>query len=87
MPSHALTRPPGFTALQRETSGKKYYEFEFTAKTPRFTRHSLAVVTVNDGERGGDRGWSGRRAREGVGRGMGQNAGLEGPYMRGEGWF
>lgn len=35
---------------QRETNGQKYYEFEFTAKTPRYTRHSLAVVTVSGGE-------------------------------------
>lgn len=37
-------------ASERETNGKKYYEFEFTAKSPRYTRHSLAVVTVNDGK-------------------------------------
>jgi len=38
-------RPP-----QRETKGKTYYEFEFTAKAPRYTRHSVAVVTANDGK-------------------------------------
>lgn len=36
--------------LQRDTNGKTYYEFEYTAKTSRYTRHSLAVVTANDGE-------------------------------------
>ncbi|GBF98614.1 hypothetical protein Rsub_10803 [Raphidocelis subcapitata] len=34
---------------ERETKGKMYYEFEFTAKTPRYTRHSVAVVTANKG--------------------------------------
>eukprot|EP00878_Enallax_costatus_P001904 GHUV01002065.1.p1 GENE.GHUV01002065.1~~GHUV01002065.1.p1 ORF type:complete len:227 (+),score=64.38 GHUV01002065.1:202-882(+) len=35
---------------KRETNGKTYYEFEYTAKTPRYTRHSVAVVTANDGK-------------------------------------
>lgn len=35
---------------QRELNGHNYYEFEYTAKNPRFTRHSLAVVVANDGE-------------------------------------
>jgi hypothetical protein len=36
--------------LQRELNGHNYFEFEYTAKTPRYTRHSLAVVVANDGE-------------------------------------
>lgn len=36
--------------MQRDLKGRNYYEFEFTAKTHRFTRHTLAVVAVNDGE-------------------------------------
>lgn len=35
--------------LQRELNGHKYFEFEYTAKTQRYTRHSLAVVVANDG--------------------------------------
>lgn len=44
-PPHPQTALP----LQRETKGKVYYEFEFTAKTQRYTRHSLAVVTADKG--------------------------------------
>jgi hypothetical protein len=36
--------------LQRELNGHNYFEFEYTAKTSRYTRHSLAVVVANDGE-------------------------------------
>lgn len=36
--------------LQRDLNGKTYYEFEYTAKNNRYTRHSLAVVVANDGE-------------------------------------
>jgi hypothetical protein len=36
--------------VQRELNGHNYYEFEYTAKNPRYTRHSLAVVVANDGE-------------------------------------
>ena len=35
---------------QRDANGHAYYEFEYTAKNNRYTRHSLAVVVVNDGE-------------------------------------
>eukprot|EP00877_Chromochloris_zofingiensis_P012266 jgi/Chrzof1/7293/Cz02g18040.t1_PSBPL[v5.2] len=35
---------------KRDLKGRNYYEFEFTAKTHRFTRHTLAVVAVNDGK-------------------------------------
>ncbi|KAF8068441.1 PU1 [Scenedesmus sp. PABB004] len=34
----------------REAGGHNYFEFEYTAKTPRYTRHSLAVVVANDGK-------------------------------------
>jgi len=36
--------------LQRDLNGHSYYEFEYTAKNSRYTRHSLAVVVVNDGK-------------------------------------
>ena len=35
---------------EREAKGHKYYEFEFEAKGPRFTRHQLAAVVVSDGK-------------------------------------
>lgn len=38
---------------QRDANGHAYYEFEYTAKNSRYTRHSLAVVVVNDGELSG----------------------------------
>lgn len=31
---------------KRELNGRNYYEFEFTAATPRYTRHQLAVVAA-----------------------------------------
>ncbi|KAF6259581.1 hypothetical protein COO60DRAFT_995588 [Scenedesmus sp. NREL 46B-D3] len=56
--SAALSLSPGLCAdlancclLQRELNGHNYFEFEYTAKTPRYTRHSLAVVVANDGKR------------------------------------
>jgi hypothetical protein len=36
---------------QRELNGHNYYEFEYTAKNPRYTRHSVAVVVANDGKK------------------------------------
>lgn len=35
---------------ERETKGRTYYEFEFTAKSPRYTRHSVAVVIADKGK-------------------------------------
>ncbi|GFH12203.1 chloroplast oxygen-evolving complex/thylakoid lumenal 25.6kDa protein, partial [Haematococcus lacustris] len=35
---------------KRELNGRNYYEFEFTAATPRYTRHQLAVVAAANGE-------------------------------------
>jgi hypothetical protein len=43
------TTPPPLRTSQRETKGKTYYEFEFTAKNSRYTRHSVAVVTADRG--------------------------------------
>jgi hypothetical protein len=43
------TQPP-LPPVQRETKGRTYYEFEFTAKNPRYTRHSVAVVTADAGK-------------------------------------
>ncbi len=37
---------------QRELNGRNYYEFEFTASNPRYTRHQLAVVAAANGEPG-----------------------------------
>ncbi|GIL70032.1 hypothetical protein Vretifemale_880 [Volvox reticuliferus] len=34
---------------QRELKGHNYYEIEFTATNPRYTRHQLAVVACNNG--------------------------------------
>lgn len=34
----------------RETDGRKYYDFEFTASTPRYTRHACVSVTVGNGK-------------------------------------
>ncbi|GLC43856.1 Oxygen-evolving enhancer protein 2-3 [Pleodorina starrii] len=34
---------------QRELKGHNYYEIEFTAANPRYTRHQLAVVACNNG--------------------------------------
>lgn len=52
--TEVLTPPGQEVAIvatnQRETNGHTYYEFEYTAKTPRYTRHSLAVVVANDGK-------------------------------------
>lgn len=42
---HTHTNP----RRQRDLNGHAYYEFEYTAKNPRYTRHSVAVVVVNDG--------------------------------------
>jgi hypothetical protein len=44
-------RPP--LAPRGRHAGHTYFEFEYTAKTPRYTRHSLAVVVVNDGAAAG----------------------------------
>lgn len=52
--TEVLTAPGNEVAVvstnKRETNGHEYFEFEYTAKNPRYTRHSLAVVTVNDGK-------------------------------------
>lgn len=40
---------PSHSRPQRETKGQTYYEFEFTAKNSRYTRHSVAVVTAYKG--------------------------------------
>lgn len=44
----APARP--FSAQRDDSKGHVYYEFEFTAKTPRYTRHSVAVVSVDNGK-------------------------------------
>ncbi len=38
--------------LQRMQDGRRYYDFEFTAKTRNYTRRALASVTVGNGEAG-----------------------------------
>ncbi|EFN56417.1 hypothetical protein CHLNCDRAFT_13502, partial [Chlorella variabilis] len=49
-----LTAPNQEIALinvgERTTNGRKYYDFEFTAKSRGFTRHALASVTVGNGK-------------------------------------
>uniref|UniRef100_A0A061S642 Photosystem II oxygen-evolving enhancer protein 2 n=1 Tax=Tetraselmis sp. GSL018 TaxID=582737 RepID=A0A061S642_9CHLO len=37
-------------AKEEEYEGNTYYKMEFTVKAPNFTRHALAVVTVNNGK-------------------------------------
>jgi hypothetical protein len=36
--------------LQRDLNGRTYYEFEFTAANPGYTRHQLAVVVAANSE-------------------------------------
>lgn len=38
--------------------GRRYYDFEFTAKSKNYTRHALASVTVGNGALDGD-SWRG----------------------------
>lgn len=38
--------------LQRELKGHSYYEIEFTASNPKYTRHQLAVVACANGAAG-----------------------------------
>lgn len=40
-------------ASQRDLNGRNYYELEFIAKTPRYTRHQVAVVACANGGCGG----------------------------------
>lgn len=47
---HSLPAVAALLVLQRDLNGHTYYEFEYTAKNNRYTRHSLAVVVANDGE-------------------------------------
>uniref|UniRef100_A0A7S3QZR2 PsbP C-terminal domain-containing protein n=1 Tax=Dunaliella tertiolecta TaxID=3047 RepID=A0A7S3QZR2_DUNTE len=47
--------PPGqevnvLSSEARDLNNRNYFEFEFTAKNPRYTRHSLAVVAVANGK-------------------------------------
>lgn len=37
-------------AAERVQEGRTYYDFEFTAKNPRYIRHALASVTVGNGQ-------------------------------------
>ncbi|KAF5839511.1 chloroplast oxygen-evolving complex/thylakoid lumenal 25.6kDa protein [Dunaliella salina] len=47
--------PPGqevniLSSEARDLNNRNYFEFEFTAKNPRYTRHALAVVAVANGK-------------------------------------
>eukprot|EP00466_Bigelowiella_natans_P020138 jgi/Bigna1/92237/estExt_fgenesh1_pm.C_80028 len=47
--------PPGqavkmLSAKERQDGGKTYYQFEFTAKNNRYTRHSLVSAAINNGK-------------------------------------
>ena len=33
-----------------DANGRLYYDFEYTASTPRYTRHALASVTIGNGK-------------------------------------
>lgn len=35
---------------RKDESGRLYYDFEYTASTPRYTRHALASVTIGNGK-------------------------------------
>ena len=35
---------------RKDEAGRLYYDFEYTASTPRYTRHSLASVTIGNGK-------------------------------------
>jgi photosystem II oxygen-evolving enhancer protein 2 len=35
---------------RKDSTGRVYYDFEYTATTPRYTRHALASVTVGNGK-------------------------------------
>jgi len=35
--------------LQQDVEGKKYYQFEFVAKAPNYTRHALSTVSIGNG--------------------------------------
>eukprot|EP00471_Norrisiella_sphaerica_P001254 CAMPEP_0184486414 /NCGR_PEP_ID=MMETSP0113_2-20130426/7896_1 /TAXON_ID=91329 /ORGANISM="Norrisiella sphaerica, Strain BC52" /LENGTH=248 /DNA_ID=CAMNT_0026868281 /DNA_START=49 /DNA_END=795 /DNA_ORIENTATION=+ len=37
-------------AAEKEDNGKTYYQFEFTAQNPRYTRHSLVSAAINNGK-------------------------------------
>ena len=52
-PCHCFLGPAW---LQRVTEGRRYFDFEFTAKSRGYTRHALASVTVGNG------GWGQLRA-------------------------
>ena len=34
---------------QREIDGKAYYQFEFVAQAPNYTRHALSAVSIGNG--------------------------------------
>ena len=51
-PAHARALPAACALPQRVTEGRRYFDFEFTAKSRGYTRHALASVTVGNG------GWS-----------------------------
>ncbi|KAL5057082.1 hypothetical protein RYX36_028686 [Vicia faba] len=37
-------------ATERDIDGKVYYQFEFTAQAPNFTRHALSAVSIGNGK-------------------------------------
>lgn len=45
--------------MQRDLNNRNYFEFEFTSKSSKYTRHSLAVVAAANGEGGVRAGWAG----------------------------
>ncbi|KAG4926065.1 hypothetical protein JHK87_051605 [Glycine soja] len=36
--------------LKQDVEGKKYYQFEFIAKAPNYTRHALSTVSIGNGK-------------------------------------
>lgn len=37
-------------AKEQDVEGKKYYQFEFIAKAPNYTRHALSTVSIGNGK-------------------------------------
>ena len=71
-----------FMSSQRELEGHTYYEFEFVATNPRYTRHQLAVVAAANGAAaaaaGAGAGWRQHGGRSSSGSGVAAAVGAAG---------
>lgn len=41
-----------YVMLQQDIDGKAYYQFEFIAQAPNYTRHALSKVSIGNGMTG-----------------------------------